>query len=212
MLHQFLYAVFVALAIVSAATADDEVEVVDTDGLHKVTPHTIHAQYAVEAVRTVPFTLSPDDAVARFREAAYKIVPAPDTHADHPQLFYAGAPYTIGVQEDGTIKTLHPTISVVVHKNGISLTYRSLHTAPSSNAAKYEFCNSWNYRYHASTCFVDKQGKYNLQNDVQFVTEKGLNGLLVDEGMQFFQRSLKLFAERIVETPYKERTKKASDL
>ena len=184
----------------------------DPDDLRKVTSDTIHSEYAIEAVRTVTFTLSPDEAVARFREAGYSIVPAPDGgNSDHPQLFYVTATYTIGIREGETVKSVHPTISVVVHQNGISLTYR-VQTSNGTNAAKYEFCNSWNFRYHASTCFVDKQGKYNLQNDVQFMTEMGPNKYLVDEAMQFFQRSLTLFAKKIVAIPVLEKSSKSADL
>eukprot|EP00760_Papus_ankaliazontas_P023151 PhM_4_TR1957/c0_g1_i1/m.40105 len=180
----------------------------------------IHDRYALGAAMQMKFNFAPGKCVDMFRESGYTIVPAPDSAADHPQLFYVRAPYTIGVlKADGNraeaIETTHPLISVIVHPNGASMTYRALTTniVLDSREAKLKFCNEWNFRYRLGTCFVDKEGNANLQSDMLFVSDVAteFNGAVVVQNAAQYERSLKVFAKKLVETPHKEH-KGAEDL
>eukprot|EP00759_Apiculatamorpha_spiralis_P050376 PhF_6_TR4651/c0_g3_i1/m.6500 len=162
-----------------------------------------------KAVKSIEdsFYLSPDEVVKKFRDAGYTIVPAPDANPGHPQLFYAGSPFTITVlREEDTIKVIHPTISVVVNQIGMSFSYLSMGSPKKklTLSEKLAFCNNWNYRVRMAACFVDTEGRYNLHQETTFVHDLHVNMLLVDEHTKQFERSLGLFAKKLVEEPYSE--------
>eukprot|EP00759_Apiculatamorpha_spiralis_P009563 PhF_6_TR16611/c0_g1_i1/m.25299 len=169
----------------------------------------------VEPVRDT-FYLSPDDVVKRFQHAGYTIVPAPDSIPGHPELFYAGAPYSVSILKDETvIKASHPTVSVVVNKIGMSLTYLFNGYLTFLSDDKLTFCNNWNYRSRMATCFVDEKGRLTLNLETPFVKDHHVNSLVVDESIKYFERAVGVFTKRVLEQPHPERRseeKKSSEL
>lgn len=208
---RFLFAGSVAavvlLLLASQAPSAAAAPTHDTStALERITDRNIASRLAVDIVREQPFPMKPDAVVAWFQAAGYGIVPAPDPTLDHPALFHVRARFRVL----GAGALVHPTLTIIVSAEGVSLNYRDVSVSKVSRATKVDFCNEWNYKKRLSTCHVDVEGFLNLHNDVLFfnthiekqtsTARDATNAALLEHGEHFFKASVEQFAAAVVNT------------
>jgi hypothetical protein len=202
-----LFVLSYSVAVVKAAADTPIGEATTTGGgpdIARITPHNIHERYALDIIREEHFHIAPDKVMDMMQQSGNTIIVAPDPSKGHPNLFHMTPQRYQVMQEDGL---KHPTITVVVLKDTVAVSYRDKRSATPSKASKetlMKVCNHWNENVKVGTCYVDTKGKLCLHHEIQSVDSPqestdhmvdSFNRILLDKGLHEFQISLQRFGK-----------------